>query len=150
MRRNGVPVVLQSRPWTPSEKQTRFKRGPHKSALEYSEFLATEFLDFCRKGYWMILPYELIKDRPELRLSPIGVVPQRERRPRVIVDYSYYGVNDEALKLAPQESMQFGRTMNRMLQGIMESDPMYGDCYIYKVDVSDGFYRVWLCTSSVA
>ena len=40
--------------------------------------------------------------------------------------------------------------MNRMLQGIMESDPLYGDCYNYKVDVSDGFYRVWLCTSSIA
>ncbi len=150
MRRNGVPVVLQSSPWTEVEKQSRFIRGPHKSALEYSEFLATEFLDFCRKGYWMLLPYELVRDMPELRLSPIGVVPQRERRPRVIVDYSYYGVNDETLKLAPQESMQFGKALSRMLQGIIEANPIYGDCYIYKVDVSDGFYRVWLCTSSVA
>ena len=150
MRRNGVPVVIQTAPWTAEMRQARLNRGPHKSALEYSEFLAAEFLDFCRKGYWMLLPYELVKDRPELRLSPIGVVPQRERRPRVIVDYSYYGVNDETLKLAPQESMQFGKALSRMLQGITEADRRYGDCYIYKVDVADGFYRVWLCTSSVA
>ena len=150
MRRNGVPVVLQTAPWTRAERRTRLARGPHKSALEYADFLATEFLDFCRKGYWMLLPYDLVEHIPELRLSPIGVVPQRERRPRVIVDYSYYGVNNETLKLAPQESMQFGRTLQRMVQSVVRSDPKYGPCYIYKVDVSDGFYRVWLCTSSVA
>ena len=60
----------------------------------------------------------------------------------------YNGVNDETLKLAPQESMQFGKALSRMLQGIMEADRKYGDCYmIYKVEVANGFYRVWLCTS---
>ena len=150
MRRNGVPVVLKSAPWSPSMKQARFARGPHKSARDYAEFLATEFLDFCKKGYWMLLPYELVKDLPELRISPLGVVPQRERRPRVIVDYSFYDVNRDTVKLAPQESMQFGKTLSRMLQGLAKANPIHGDCYIYKVDVSDGFYRVWLCTSSVA
>ena len=150
MRRNGVPVVIRSPPWTPSMKQARFARGPHKSARDYAEFLAAEFLDFCRKGYWTLLPYELVKDIPELRISPIGVVPQRERRPRVIVDYSYYGVNRDTVKLAPQESMQFGKALNRMIQGLAAANPIYGDCYVYKVDVSDGFYRVWLCTSSIA
>ena len=150
LRKNGAPVVLKSPPWSPAVKQARFLRGPHKSALEHSEFLAQEFLDFCRKGYWMLLPYNEVKDRPELRLSPIGVVPQRERRPRVIVDYSYFGVNDDTLKLAPQESMQFGYALRRMMQEIVEANRVYGDTYIYKVDVSDGFYRVWLCSSGVA
>ena len=150
MRRNGVPVVIKSPPWTPSLKQARFTRGPHKSAHDHAEFLASEFLDFCRKGYWMLLPYELVHNIPELRISPIGVVPQRERRPRVIVDYSFYEVNRDTVKLAPQESMQFGKALNRMLQSIADANPAYGDCYVYKVDVSDGFYRVWLCTSSVA
>ena len=150
MRRNGVPVVIRSPPWTPHMKQARFIRGPHKSALDYAEFLAEEFMDFCRKGYWMLLPYEHVQDIPELRISPLGVVPQRERRPRVILDYSYYDVNRDTVKLAPQESMQFGKALNRMIQGLAEANPTYGDCYVYKVDVSDGFYRVWLCTSSVA
>ena len=34
------------------------------------------------KTYYFDVPYEDVKDLPNLRLSPPGVVPQRERRPR--------------------------------------------------------------------
>jgi hypothetical protein len=37
--------------------------------------LGEEFLDFLRKGYWMLVPYDEVKDLPGIRLSPIGVVP---------------------------------------------------------------------------
>ena len=38
-----------------------------------------------------------------------------------------------------------------MIQEIVEANQGYGNhTYIYKVDVSDGFYRVWLCSSRVA
>jgi hypothetical protein len=38
----------------------------------------------------MVMPYDDIRDHPSLRVSPLGVVPQRDRRPRIIVDYSFY------------------------------------------------------------
>ena len=56
----------------------------------------------------MVLPYELIKDIPNLRISHMGAVPQRERRPRTIIDYSFSGNNQEAHQGAPPEAMQFG------------------------------------------
>jgi hypothetical protein len=145
--RNGAPVVLMSPPWDMETKDQRFARGPHKSALEHVEFLGTEFLDFVQKGYWMLIPYDDIKHEPGLRISPIGVVPQRETRPRVTVDYTFFGLNKETVKLAHQESMQFGKAIERLRTKVVYSDPTLGPCLLYKIDMSDGFYRIPLSTS---
>ena len=147
IRRNGVPVVLKNDPWTPEILEERCHRGPHKSAFEYQEFLREEFLDFVRKGFWMVLPYSKVKNLPGLRLSPLGVVPQDGRRPRVIVDYSFYGLNAETVPLSSPKSMQFGRTTKRLQQMVASANPRYGPVYMYKIDISDGFYRVPVTTS---
>ena len=52
-------------------------RGCHPSAQAYIGFLEEDMSDMIRKGYWLVLPYELVKHLPDLRISPIGVVPQR-------------------------------------------------------------------------
>jgi hypothetical protein len=111
--------------------------------------LGTEFLDFLKKGYWMLLPYDEVKDMVDLRLSPLGVVPQRERRPRVIADYSFYDVNADTLKLGPEAAMQFGKAIERLLNTAVRAHPRFGPILHYKVDISDGFYRITLSTSGV-
>ena len=30
--------------------------------MGHHEFLAEEFLDFVQKGFWMLLPFDLVKD----------------------------------------------------------------------------------------
>ena len=40
--------------------------------------------------------------------------------------------------------MQFGRALQRVLQRIYDSDPQHGPVHLIKLDVADGFYRVWL------
>jgi hypothetical protein len=124
------------------------KRGPHKSSNEHAKFLREELLDFVQKGFWMILPYRLLKKYKKviknLRISPMGVVPQRARRPRIIVDYSFFLLNDETVKLAPREAMQFGKALDRILQAIVDADPAHGPVKLIKVDIADGFYRIWL------
>jgi hypothetical protein len=149
IRRNGAPVVLSSAPWSAEIKQERYERGPHKSAHEYVEFLGTEFLDFLKKGYWMLLPYTEVEFMIDVRYSPLGVVPQRERRPRVIVDYSFYAVNADTVKFAPEEAMQFGKAIERLLQKAIQANPKFGPLVNYKVDISDGFYRIPLTTSGL-
>ena len=95
-----------------------------------------------KKGHWTVLPARLLLDQPDLRLSPLGVVPQRDRRPRTISDYSYFGVNEDTVPLAPQEAMQFGRALQRILQRLHDANPRYGPVYLAKVDIADGFYRI--------
>ena len=96
-----------------------------------------------KKGQWVILPFEEVTHLPNLRLSPPGVVPQRERRPRWIVDYSFYDINDDTLPLV-LDSMQFGHALDRILREILLSNPQHDPVQLMKVDLSDGFYRLCL------
>ena len=96
------------------------------------------------KGQWLVLPYTAVKDLPGLRLSPPGVIPQRNRRPRWICDYSWWGVNADTLPLAAKESMQFGHALDRILREILLADPIHGPVHLIKIDISDGFYRIAL------
>lgn len=101
------------------------------------------------KNFWVILPYSAVEQLPNLRISPMGVVPQNDRRPRTIVDYSFSGVNAATASLAPAESMQFGRAVERLLHRIHHANRRFGPVYMIKVDISDGFYRLKLSPSGV-
>jgi hypothetical protein len=104
--------------------------------------------DFDAKSFWTVLPLEAVKHLPNLRISPLGCVPQRDRRPRLINDLTFYGINENTIRLAPTEAMQFGRALERVLHKIQRADPRHGPVYLSKIDVADGFYRVDLETAT--
>jgi hypothetical protein len=143
IQKHGVPVTLSTAPWSIEQKDAAVQRGCHLSAQQHSSFLRGEMLDMATRQQWVVLPYSAVRDLPNLRVSPPGVVPQRERRPRLIVDYTFSGVNADTVKLAP-DSMQFGRSLQRILRTLHLADPRWGPVYLIKVDVADGFYQVWL------
>ncbi|CAJ1935795.1 unnamed protein product [Cylindrotheca closterium] len=72
--KNGAPVVVHLEPWSQSQLDMQVARGCHSSANKFKEFLKEEFLDFGRKGFWILLPYDAIKDEKGLCLSPIGCI----------------------------------------------------------------------------
>ena len=86
--------------------------------------------------------YLMSKSRtsPGLRLLPMRVVPQQDQWPHTIVDYSFYGLNNESDRLACQESMQFGRALDHLLHKIWAVDHKEGPIYMLKVDLPYGFY----------
>jgi hypothetical protein len=97
-------------PWALERLATTMAQGPQKSAFEYTNFLGEELAEFVLKGQWIVLPYKVVQKLPQkltcqLRVSPMGVDPQQDRRPRVIVDNSFFGVNNKTVKLAPREAM---------------------------------------------
>jgi len=141
-QRLGVPVKMTTKQWTNGQKTAALQRGPHKSAKEHVDFLREEFTSMMEKGHWALLPARLLKHLPDTRFSPLGVVPQHERRPRTISDYSFYGINADTLQLAPPEAMQFGRALQRLLHRIHQANPRYGPVYLSKIDIADGFYRL--------
>jgi hypothetical protein len=106
-------------------------------------------LEFAQSGFWTFLPYRLVQHMPNLRLSPLGIIPQRDRRPRLIVDYSFWGVNDETVRLSPHGAMQFGRALERLLFRIRHANPRFGPTYMAKIDLADGFYRLWLAARGI-
>lgn len=93
-------------------------------------------------GYWVVLPYHAVRHFPLLHLAPARVVPQRDRRPRPTMDYTFHHTNQECLKLAPAQAMQFGATLQRILQRIVYCNAHHGPLLLAKVDLADGYYRV--------
>ena len=57
LRRHGAPFRTTTSPWSRAQCDAAIARGPHKSSLGEREFVATEMLDFCHQGYWLVLPY---------------------------------------------------------------------------------------------
>ena len=146
--RHGVPVVLQSQPWSLAQKDQAIQRGNHPSTLAFADFIQAEMLDMKKKGMFTILPYHLVWPLTPLRLSPLGCVPQRERRPRIINDYTYSGINPLTMKMAPQDSMQWGKALHRVLWYIFHADTRHGPVLLSKTDLSDGFYQLHLNPTS--
>jgi hypothetical protein len=105
-KHRGAPVKFSTPPWTRLQVQRALSWGPHKSAHKYIDYLEEEFVDMINKGQWVVLPYSAVRHLPGLHISPPGVIPQRNRRPRWIVDYSWWDVNADTLPLLAMEAMQ--------------------------------------------
>jgi hypothetical protein len=46
--------------------------------------------------------------------------------------------------------MQFGRALERIIAQVVHSNPKFGPVQFLKIDIADGFYRVWLRLQDVA
>ena len=141
-KHRGAPVILRTAPWTPEQNAASIHRGPHRSAHEHVDFLRSEFTEMVNRAQWIVLPYDAVKHLRNLRISPMGCVPQHDRRPRTIVDYTFFGLNDDTLPIAPLDAMQFGNALPRLLRHVVMADPAAGPVQLIKVDISDGFYRI--------
>jgi hypothetical protein len=75
-------------------------------------------------------------------------VPQRDQRPRPIMDYSYYDTNKGFLPIAPNRAMQFGTALPRLLQHLAYCHPSFGPPLLAKLDLADGYYRVPLSSTA--
>ena len=138
----GAPVQFSTPPWSRDRLDQAIKQGPHRSCKDYIDFLEEKFVDMIQKGQWVILPASVARRLKGLRASPPGVVPQRDRRPRWICDYTWSSDNAETLDIAPKETMQIGQALDQVLREILLANPSFGHVYLNKTDLSDGFYRV--------
>jgi len=150
LARHGVPAPSSAPPWSVSQRDAAYHRGPHPSAARiYPQFLLEDFTDMVAMGFWTVLPYPAVRTLPHLALAPAGVVPQRERRPRPIIDYTFNAVNQNSAPLAPYPAMQFGAALQRLLQRIAYANPAFGPVYLAKLDLADGYYRIPLAPHAV-
>jgi hypothetical protein len=97
-----------------------------------------------QNGQWIMLPTSLVLNDPNLHLSPIGIVPQRDWRPRMISDYTFFFVNEDTVAIALGECMQFGCALWRVIQQVKHVNLKMGPIYLSKIDIADGFYQIWV------
>jgi hypothetical protein len=113
----GVPFLTTDPPWSLQQRDAVHTRSSHRSvAVNYSDFLLQDMYKYLQMGFWTVLPYDAVRHFGPLCLAPAGVIPQRERRPRLIIDYSFYQTNQSAISLQPAHAMQFGKILQRILQ----------------------------------
>jgi hypothetical protein len=143
LRDEGARIHRSAPDWTLEKRDAAVRRGAHQSTRANSTFVREEFADMVEAGQWLVLPYALIWHLPGLCLSPTGLVPQRDRRDRLIVDYTFSGVNPYTISTAP-DSLQFGHALLRILQYLHRADTRRRPIYLAKVDIADAFMRVQL------
>jgi hypothetical protein len=143
LARHGVPAPSSAPPLPVLQQDAAANHGPHPSASgSYKNFILQDMFDYVHIGYWLVLPYLALRGHPSLKIAPSGVVPQRDRCPRPIMDYSFNGINSHSLPVTPTASMQFGRTLQRILQRLAYSNPYFGPPLLAKIDLADGYYCV--------
>ena len=101
--------------------------------------------NFIDAGFWVVLPLTQVRSlAKDFRLSPVVVKEEVNCRPRVIVDHTWFGVNNHTVVELPREVMQFGGALSRILWLLRHADPNHGLVYMAKYVLSDGFYRMFL------
>ena len=62
-------------------------------------------------------------------------MPQVGSRPRLIINFTWSGLNDIADRLALMEAMHFGGALLRILKQVFTADLFLGPVYLGKVDL---------------
>ena len=87
-KHRGVPVKLSTPRWSLPKLRASLARGAPQSCNAHLDFLNDEFVDMIHKGQWVVLPATMSLELEGVRLSPPGVIPQQDRRPRWICNYT--------------------------------------------------------------
>jgi len=116
----------------------------------HKEFIREEMADVTEKGLWVVLPYSIAKDLPDSAYSPLGTKEERDRRARLVVDHSWFLINELTKAYLYPEVMQFGGTLPRLLYRVRHSNPCHGIVYSIKLDLADGLYHLQLKPSDAA
>jgi hypothetical protein len=105
----------------------RMARGCHRSATEHRDFIREEMADFVESGFYVV-PYP----RYDTCLDsgyPLGIKEERDRRARLVVDHTWFLINQHTLEWTTKEAMQFGGALPHPAK-IYHADPKYGPVYL--------------------
>jgi hypothetical protein len=146
--------------WEWDVVETAVERGPHPTAnTEQSWQLFADDIVYQQKaGFSKVMLWEDLKKlRPKnLKISPVAVIPQIDRRGRIILDLSFpvwkiidgiatmiqQSVNDSTVVQSPDTPVkEIGKVLPRLLEYFRDV-PEGVWILLSKLDISDGFWRL--------
>jgi hypothetical protein len=163
----GVPVDCGD-PWAWETIVAAVEKGAHKSATsdESIALIAEDVAYQVKAGYAEVVLWEDLCQHPpqNLKVSPLAVVPQRDRRGRMILDLSFAvrrgcgqrgrkrsregeailqaSVNDTTVRIAPEGPVkELGNVLPRILD-FMATVPSSEHIHFSKMDLADGYWRM--------
>ena len=87
------------------EKEAALRYETHASAIKESEFIHTKLEKQVQAGHVSVFLLEAANYLQNTWLSPVAVIPQVGRRPRLIFDFTWSGLNEATKRLPPMEVM---------------------------------------------
>ncbi len=136
--------------------QAAIDRGPHKSTLnpKATAQLHLEVAEKVKKGQARIVLWDSIKHNPppELKISPVAMIPHKLRKFRAILDLSLPvkltdgsvipSVNDGTTKTAPRGAIdQIGHSLQQIIHAFADANE-HDKIFMAKWDIKDGFWRL--------
>ena len=134
--------------------QAAIDHGPHQSALapDAIDQLQAEVAEKVHCGQARIIEWNVIKDNPppELKISPISMIPHKSRKYRTILNLSFSlrlkdgsrvpSVNKNTVKTAPAGAIdQIGHSLARVIHAFASTSPDE-KVLMAKWDIKDGFW----------
>jgi hypothetical protein len=153
--RLGCPTQT-GKNWTIAQIQQAIDRGPHVSALEPEAIrqLHLEVAEKVKAGQARIVSWNAIRHNPppELKISPVAMIPHKSRTFRAILDLSFPvrlsdgstvpSVNECTIKTAPRGAIdQIGHSLQRIIHAFATADKD-AKIFLAKWDIKDGFWRL--------
>ena len=153
----GCPANTGRR-WTVDEMQAAIDRGPHVSALDPDaiSYMTGEIRQKVEAKQVRVVEWESIRKNPppELKISPVALIPHKSRDYRAILDLSFSlrlesgdsipSVNEASQKTAPRGAIdQMGHALKRIIYAMAEADLAGNEkVFMAKWDIKDGFWRL--------
>jgi hypothetical protein len=152
----GCPTSTGN-PWTTEQIQTVIDRGPHVSALgpEAMAALDAEVKEKVANGQARLVRWNDIRHAPppQLKISPVAMVPHNSRAYRAILDLSFPvrltptttlpSVNSSTTKTAPKAAIdQIGHVLPRIIHAFASVKEDEAKIFMAKWDIKDGFWRL--------
>ena len=141
MRVHGVPIKTE-RGMTDTKLTRAIWYGAHSSATKETTFVRKELQEQAQPGHIALFPLRAVRHFPKLWLSPLAAIPQRGRKPRLIYDLSWSGLNEAVTQVAHKEAMWFGKALYRVIDCILKAPQELGPTFLNKVDLSDAYMRI--------
>ena len=103
-------------------KLTRAIRyGAHSLATKETTFVQKDLQEQAQAGHIALFQLRVVRYFPKLWLSPLAATPQRGRKPRLIYDFSWSGLNNAVTQVAHKEAMRFGKALYRVINCILKA-----------------------------
>ena len=142
--------------WTETHIIAAIKRGAHPSANKPNarRYLINQTMEKVKENFARIVKWKDIKQNipPNLKISPIAMIPHKSRDFRSILDLSFQirlkgkrqpSVNQTTNKLAPQKAMAgLGRALQRIIITLADNHNKNKPFKFAKCDIKDGFWRM--------
>ena len=136
---------MNNPPWSAKHIQSCVERGPHPSANLHCDFLCDEYVDFIEASFWVVLPLAQVQVlNKDLRISPMAIKVEHNQHLRMIMDHTWFSVNNHTIPDLPREMMQFGGALPCILWLLHHANLSAGPVYLSKYNITDSFYHMFL------